>query len=89
MRRRNGQRSQLAGLVVTRAILGTFLLGAFAVPARATDCLAPNGEVTSGVTLRAQPSTQSSKRGLLATGQSLPLVATVPNWYEVTTTGGV
>ena len=46
--------------------------------ASADDCLRPIDSVTTGVTLRAQPTAQSAKLGVLAPGQTLPLVTTVP-----------
>ena len=49
---------------------------------RADDCITPTSEVVNGVVLRAAPTTSSAKRGSLLPGQHLPLVASVPNWYE-------
>lgn len=61
---------------------------AFPLAAAADDCLQPTESVTTGVTLRAQPTTQSTKVGILRPGESLPLVATVPNWYGTHTASG-
>ncbi len=61
-----------------------FLVG-LCLPARvvlAADCVAPPADVTTTVTLRAAPAASSAKRGTLSPGQSLPLVASVPGWYE-------
>ncbi|HEY4214042.1 MAG TPA: MBL fold metallo-hydrolase [Steroidobacteraceae bacterium] len=54
----------------------------FAPIVSADDCIAPTSEVVNGVVLRAAPTTSSAKRGSLLPGQRLPLVASVPNWYE-------
>lgn len=61
-----------------------FLVG-LCLPARvvlAADCVAPPAGATTTVTLRAAPAASSAKRGTLSPGQSLPLVASVPGWYE-------
>ena len=51
-------------------------------PATAADCIAPSKNVVNSVTLRAQPSATSATRGLLKAGDSLPLIASMPRWYE-------
>lgn len=48
----------------------------------AADCIWPTDEVVNGVILRAGPTTGSARRGALLPGDSLPLVASVPHWYE-------
>src|SRR6266849_3764391 len=61
-----------------------FLVGFF-LPASlvfAEDCVVPAAGATNAVTLRAAPAAKSVQRGTLSPGQSLPLVASVPSWYE-------
>ncbi len=77
------------GMLLARADRAPFplLLAALALVccaplARADDCITPNSDVVNSVTLRAAPSTRSAKIGTLARGQTLPLVASVPNWYQ-------
>lgn len=55
----------------------------------ADDCIVPSSDVVNSVTVRAAPKTTSAKIGTLAPGQSLPLVASVPNWYETRQDGHV
>ena len=43
----------------------------------------PSGRVTTFVHIRAEPSASSTELGRLQIGQSLPLVGTVPRWYQV------
>jgi beta-lactamase superfamily II metal-dependent hydrolase len=43
--------------------------------------------VVNGVVLRAAPNTASAKRGSLLPGQHLPLIASVPKWYETQISG--
>jgi competence protein ComEC len=48
----------------------------------AADCVVPSSDVTNSVTLRAAPNTTSVVVGSLSVGAGLPLVASVPRWYE-------
>jgi beta-lactamase superfamily II metal-dependent hydrolase len=50
--------------------------------AAAADCVVPSSDVTNSVTLRAAPNTTSAVVGSLNVGAGLPLVASVPRWYE-------
>lgn len=54
----------------------------------ADDCLVLTSGATNPATLRAEPSASSLKRGTLAQGQSMPLVALVPGWYETRLSDG-
>jgi beta-lactamase superfamily II metal-dependent hydrolase len=51
-------------------------------PAAAADCVVPSSDVTNSVTLRSAPNTGSAAIGSLSAGAGLPLVASVPRWYE-------
>src|SRR5262245_61306434 len=51
----------------------------------AADCATPSG---GPVTLRAKASADAASSGTLAPGQSLPILALVPRWYEVRLTNG-
>jgi hypothetical protein len=42
----------------------------------------PSERVTTFVHIRAEPSGTSAERGRLEIGQSLPVVRSVPRWYE-------
>ena len=48
----------------------------------AADCVMPSTGATTAITLRATPAASSAKRGTLSPGEMLPLVASVPGWYE-------
>ncbi len=50
--------------------------------AAAADCVVPSSDVSNLVTLRSAPNTNSAVVGSLSAGASLPLVASVPRWYE-------
>src|SRR5712691_9213591 len=72
-------------------LLALAFLVAVAFPSRpilADDCVTPSAGATTPITLRATPSASSAARGTLGPGQSLPFVASVPNWYEVSLAGG-
>ena len=47
------------------------------------DQVVPSERVTNGVTIRAEPTTNSASLGVLHPGQSLPWVRNVPRWREV------
>lgn len=70
-----------------RQTWGCFIVLLMAACARmdfvlAEDCVVPSSDVTNAVTLRAAPNTTSAMIGTLSAGASLPLVASVPRWYE-------
>lgn len=74
--------------IVTSTIV---LLVAIALPTAsvlAADCVVPSTGVATPITLRAAPAASSSARGTLGTGQSLPLIASVPGWYETCLANG-
>jgi len=73
--------------LASRACRYVLVVAALGEPtiASAAECIFPNAEVVNGVVLRAGPTTGSAKRGKLMPGQSLPLVGTVPKWYETRT----
>jgi competence protein ComEC len=50
--------------------------------ASAADCVLPSSDVTNSVTLRAAPTTTSAAVGSLDVGAGLPLIASVPRWYQ-------
>jgi len=50
--------------------------------AAAADCVVPSSDVTNSVTLRSAPNTTSAAIGSLSAGAGLPLIASVPRWYE-------
>jgi competence protein ComEC len=54
----------------------------------AADCAFPNAEVVNAVVLRAEPTTNSAKRGRMLPGEGLPLVSIVPRWYGIRNTDG-
>ena len=62
------------GLIVALACSGSAL---------AADCVTTSDAVVNGVTLRAKPSGSSAPRGSLKKGDSLPLVSSMPRWYEL------
>ena len=68
-------------------LLAALALLCRAPAARADDCISPSSDVVNGVTVRAAPNTQGQKLGVLARGQTLPLVASVPNWYQTLLNG--
>jgi competence protein ComEC len=73
---------EVTGMTTPRVIAVLVFAFVAAPLVRAADCIAPTSEVVNGVVLRAGPTTSSAKRGSLLPGQRLPLVASVPNWYE-------
>jgi len=50
--------------------------------ASAQDCVVPSSDVKNSVTLRSAPNANSAVIGSLSAGAGLPLVASVPRWYE-------
>ncbi len=64
-----GVLASIAGLISTSTAL-------------ALDCVVPATNATGPVTLRSEPTASSAKRGTLALGQNLPLIAVMPGWYE-------
>jgi hypothetical protein len=48
----------------------------------AADCVGPLAGAANPVTLRTSPAATSAVRGSLRPGESLPLVASLPGWYE-------
>lgn len=63
-----------------------FLL--YAEAATASDCIGPSGGATASVTLRTSPTAKSTANGKLEPGQTLPLVASMPGWYETQLANG-
>jgi competence protein ComEC len=59
-----------------------------ATSASAADCVVTSADITNPITLRASPAASSAARGTLSPGQSLPLVAMVPSWYELQLVNG-
>ena len=59
------------------------LLLLIATPTFAQDLVTPSDRVTSHVNIRSAPSTDAIEIGQLRPGESLPLVESVPRWYEV------
>ena len=57
-------------------------------PASAQDMVTPSDRVTSHVNLRAAPAESTAKLGELNVAEALPLVGSVPRWYEVRLPGG-
>jgi len=54
----------------------------------AADWVVPSTGATAAITLRATPAASSAKRGALSPREILPLVASVPGWYETRLTDG-
>ena len=54
----------------------------------ADDCVVVSQGVNGSVTLRAEPSASSLKHATLSPGQTLPLIALVPGWYETRLANG-
>src|SRR5450755_1858998 len=79
---RGGQR-----FIAPHAVAFALLLALPAV-AIAADCITPASGVAHPVALRAAPTSTSATKGTLASGQTLPLIALVPNWYEVRLASG-
>lgn len=48
----------------------------------ASDCIVPSGGATTTVALRTSPTVKSLVNGKLEPGQTLPLIASMPGWYE-------
>jgi beta-lactamase superfamily II metal-dependent hydrolase len=66
------------------------LLVVLCLPARsalAADCVVPSAHAANAVTLRAAPTASSLERGTLRPGENLPLVASMPGWYETNLDG--
>lgn len=59
------------------------LLSASLALAQPEERVVPSERVTTFVFIRAQPTASSAERGRLEIGQSLPLVGSVPRWYQV------
>jgi beta-lactamase superfamily II metal-dependent hydrolase len=68
--------------------LALVMILAFPAAAIAADCVTPTAGASNPVALRAAPSATSASKGTLALGQTLPLIALVPNWYEVSLANG-
>jgi competence protein ComEC len=64
--------------------LGLMLCGSVS----AQDLVTPSDRVTSHVNLRAEPNENAAELGELDIGEALPLVGSVPRWYEVRLPGG-
>ena len=58
------------------------------MPALSADCVQPSSDVVDGVTIRAAPKSSGALRGKLKPGEQLPLIASVPNWYETRLSSG-
>ncbi|MBC3873492.1 MBL fold metallo-hydrolase [Undibacterium flavidum] len=56
--------------------------------ATASDCIAPSGSAVAAVTLRTSPTAKSTANGKLESGQTLPLIASMPGWYETQLANG-
>lgn len=56
--------------------------------ATASDCIAPSGSTAAAVTLRTSPTAKSTANGKLESGQTLPLIASMPGWYETQLANG-
>ena len=70
------------------SVLIAVALYLLAMVASASDCVVPVPGATKPVNLRATPSAGSAVNGTLGLGQSLPLVALVPGWYETRLASG-
>jgi beta-lactamase superfamily II metal-dependent hydrolase len=68
------------------AFLAAIVFAATSVSA--ADCVVLSPDATSPITLRASPVASSAARGTLGSGQSLPLIALVPGWYELQLANG-
>lgn len=56
--------------------------------AAASDCIAPSGSTAAAVRLRTSPTAKSTANGKLESGQTLPLIASMPGWYETQLANG-
>ena len=65
-----------------RVALFSVLAGLLALPVFA-ERVVPSDRVTSGVTIRAEATTNSARLGTLRVGEELPFVRNVPRWREV------
>jgi beta-lactamase superfamily II metal-dependent hydrolase len=54
----------------------------------ATECVVPSPGASTPITLRASPAASSAPRGTLDAGANLPLIASVPGWYETRLANG-
>src|SRR5918994_2953547 len=59
------------------------LASAGSLHAQTEETVVPSDRVTTFVHIRSAPSASSDERGRLEIGESLPLVQSVPRWYEV------
>jgi len=73
------QRKQSGVAMYRLALIGSTLFGLVVTQAVAEDCITPSA---GAATLRASPTANSQPRGSLSPGDTLPLVASVPHWYE-------
>lgn len=56
--------------------------------AMASDCVTPSSGTVAAVTLRTSPTAKSTANGKLEPGQALPLIASMPGWYETQLANG-
>lgn len=73
------------GRMIASFVAGIFLACAGVAHA---DEVTPRSDVVSGVIIRAAPSTDSDRLGLLRPNETLSLVRDLPRWYEVELDGG-
>nr|WP_315481931.1 MBL fold metallo-hydrolase [uncultured Undibacterium sp.] len=67
-------------------VIGYFLF--FIQITSAADCISPSKDARNPITLRTTPISNSTSNGKLLPGQTMPLIALMPGWYETRLANG-